>query len=245
MCAEARGRGLANFLSVQCPDIVGKVVGSSERRLAEVFEAARAVAPCIVLLDQIEALAPLRDRGGDAGGGESQDRLLSALLTELDGMRSSLSSSSADQETGADADADAAVVVIGVTSDKSRLDPAILRPGRLDQHIAVRMPSKEGRLRILQACLRDTPLGVDSEGGGEGSASAAPVPALLSDEPWCSLLSSAAAATEGLSGAQLSGVCRAAAMAALRETLAKRDAAAASETAMLPRHFREALKDFA
>ncbi len=107
----------ASFLHVQCPDVVSKVVGASSKNLARAFEQARRAAPCLLFLDHVESIAPVR--GSDLSTEGSFDRLLSTLLVEMDGV-SSGASGSGDQHV---------VVVVAATNQRSWLDPAILRPG--------------------------------------------------------------------------------------------------------------------
>jgi AAA family ATPase len=142
--------------------------GESEAGLQGVFAAARALAPSVVLLDEVDALAPAR--GGAAGGahgasahaaaagsggGDTAGRLLTTLLTLMDGAAAS--SSSGAGSPGSPGGAGAAVrgadrvVVIGATNRRDAIDPALRRPGRLEREIEVGAPSPGERLEILQA----------------------------------------------------------------------------------------------
>ncbi|GBG27711.1 26S proteasome regulatory subunit 8-like [Hondaea fermentalgiana] len=137
--------GLANFISVSCPDLVSKVVGASEAAIGALFRRAAAAAPCIVFMDQIDALAPAR--GNDSTSEQSMDRMLSMLLTEMDGIHS--------KSSGV---AERPIVVLAATDRRDTLDPAILRPGRFDEHIFVGPPKSErDRIAIARVALRDTP----------------------------------------------------------------------------------------
>lgn len=104
-----------NVIAISGTEILSAYVGESERKLAELFRQARATAPCIIFVDQFEALA--RVRGHDSSEDQSADRVLSALLTELDGVSSSKES---------------LVMLIGVTNRPELIDSAVKRPGRID-----------------------------------------------------------------------------------------------------------------
>ena len=119
-----------NFISVKGPELLSKWVGESEKGVREVFKKARQAAPCIVFLDEIDALAPRR--GG--GGGESHvsERVVSQLLTELDGI---------EELRG--------VTVLAATNRPDILDPALLRPGRFDVQIEIPLPDAATRRAIL------------------------------------------------------------------------------------------------
>lgn len=137
--------GLANFVAVSCPELVSKVVGASEAAIGALFRRAAAAAPCIVFLDQIDALAPRR--GQDSTSEQSMDRLLSMLLTEMDGIHAK--SHTAHERP---------VIVLAATDRRASLDPAILRPGRFDEHIFVGPPeSQEEQIAVAQIALQNTP----------------------------------------------------------------------------------------
>jgi len=134
----------SNFISIKGPELLNKYVGESEKGVREVFEKARANAPTVVFFDEIDSIAGKRGENvGDSGVGE---RVVSQLLTELDGL-----------ETLED------VVVIATTNRPDLIDPALLRPGRLDRHVHVPVPDEEGRRKILEVHTRNKPLadGVD------------------------------------------------------------------------------------
>ena len=117
------------FISVDSASLLGKYFGQSERNLAQVFADARAAAPCILFFDQIDALAGRRKESGN----DSSDRLVTTFLVEMDGFARKSQSA---EET---------VIVLATTSKRDSLDPAILRPGRLDLHIEVPLPDLEAR----------------------------------------------------------------------------------------------------
>jgi transitional endoplasmic reticulum ATPase len=130
-----------NFISVKGPELLSKWVGDSEKGIREVFGKARQAAPCIVFLDEIDALAPRR-----GGGGENHvsERLVSQLLTELDGIT---------ELRG--------VVTLATTNRPDILDPALLRPGRFDIQIEVGPPDAATRQAILEVHTRQQPLADD------------------------------------------------------------------------------------
>ena len=133
-----------NFISVKGPELLSKWVGESEKGVREVFKKARQASPCIVFLDEIDALAPRR--GG--GGGESHvsERVVSQLLTELDGI---------EELRG--------VTILAATNRPDIIDPALLRPGRFDVQVEIPLPDAVTRRAILGVHLRRCPLasGVD------------------------------------------------------------------------------------
>lgn len=139
--AAARESGV-NFISVKGPELLSKWIGDSEKGVREVFKKARQAAPCIVFIDEIDALAPRR--GG--GGGESHvtERVVSQLLTELDGI---------EELRG--------VVTLAATNRPDILDPALLRPGRFDVEIDMPLPDQAARRAILSVHTRSRPLSAD------------------------------------------------------------------------------------
>ena len=132
----------ANFVSIKGPEIFSKWVGESERAIRELFRKARQVAPAVVFIDEIDAIAPMR--GLSIGDSMVTERVVSQLLTELDGL---------ERLEG--------VVVIGATNRPDILDPALLRPGRFDRIIYVPPPDKKARLEILKIHTRKMPLAED------------------------------------------------------------------------------------
>ncbi|XP_026331724.1 peroxisome biogenesis protein 6, partial [Hyposmocoma kahamanoa] len=113
-----------SFLSVKGPELLNMYIGQSEENVRKVFESARASSPCIVFLDELDALAPRRGAAGDSGG--ASDRVVSQLLAELDGVAS-----------GEDADTTSMVFIMGATNRPDLLEQSLLRPGRLDKMIYV------------------------------------------------------------------------------------------------------------
>ena len=132
----------ANFISIKGPELFDKYVGESEKGVREIFRKARENAPAVVFFDEIDAIAAERGSGdGDSNVGE---RVVSQLLTELDGLE--------ELED---------VVVIATTNRKDLIDDALLRPGRLDRHIEVGAPDREARREILEIHTRGRPLADD------------------------------------------------------------------------------------
>ena len=119
--------------------------GESEANVRDVFDKARAAAPCVMFFDELDSIAKSRGgSGGDAGG--ASDRVLNQILTEMDGMNAKKN-----------------VFIIGATNRPDQIDSALLRPGRLDQLIYIPLPDEASRLSILKATLRKSPIaeGVD------------------------------------------------------------------------------------
>ena len=169
------GSGQANVLSVKGAELLSKWVGESERAVRELFRRARESAPSIVFLDEVDALAPVRGQSTDGG---TTDRVVAALLTELDGVESLRD-----------------VVVIGATNRPDLIDPALLRPGRLERLVYAPPPDAEARGLILRAAAKGVPFedGIDLAGFG--------------------------ARTEGFSAADCTALVREAALTAMRASM--------------------------
>jgi CDC48 subfamily AAA family ATPase len=131
----------ANFISVRGPELLSKWVGESERGIREVFRRARQASPCIIFFDEVDALAPTRGMGGDS---MVTERVVSQLLTELDGVQSL---------TG--------VVVLAATNRIDIVDPALLRAGRFDKLIQTPIPDKAARKEILKIHTKGVPIAKD------------------------------------------------------------------------------------
>jgi transitional endoplasmic reticulum ATPase len=163
----------ANFISVKGPELLSKWFGESEQKIRELFRRAKQVAPAIIFFDEIDALAPRRGFGIH----EASERIVSQILTEMSGI---------EEMKG--------VVVIAATNRPDLVDPALLRPGRIDRFVLVPPPDEKERLQILKIHTRNMPLkDVD--------------------------LKEIVKKTEGFSGADLEALCREAAMNALRENI--------------------------
>jgi len=132
----------ANFISVKGPEILSKWVGESERAIREIFRKARQAAPCIIFMDEIDAIAPRR--GSGFGDSHVTERIVSQMLTEMDGLEELKD-----------------VVVIAATNRPDIIDPALLRPGRFDRILYVPLPNREARLEILKIHTRRKPLAED------------------------------------------------------------------------------------
>ena len=131
----------ANFISVKGPEVLSKWVGESEKAIREVFRKARLAAPSIVFFDEIDSLTPVRGSSSDSNVTE---RVISQLLTELDGLVELKD-----------------IIVIAATNRPDIVDPALLRPGRFDRLIYVNPPNQKGRLQIIKIYTRDMPLAQD------------------------------------------------------------------------------------
>ena len=169
------GSGQANVLSVKGAELLTKWVGESERAVRELFRRAREAAPAIIFLDEVDALAPTRGQSSDGG---TTDRVVAALLTELDGV-----------ETLRD------VVVIGATNRPDLIDPAMLRPGRLERLVYAPPPDADARALILRAAAKGVPLADDID------------------------LVEVGQRTEGYSAADCAALVREAALAAMRQSM--------------------------
>ncbi len=194
----------SNFISIKGPELLNKYVGESEKGVREVFEKARANAPTVVFFDEIDSIAGERGKNsGDSGVGE---RVVSQLLTELDGLE--------ELED---------VVVIATTNRPDLIDPALIRPGRLDRHIHVPVPDEEARRKIFDVHTRNKPLADDVD------------------------IDDLAARTEGYVGADIEAVCREASMAATREFIHSVDPDDVDESVgnvrVTAEHFEDALKE--
>ena len=188
----------ANFISIKGPELLNKYVGESERAVRSLFARARAAAPCVLFFDEMDALAPRR------GGGENQaaERLVNMLLTEMDGV---------DGREG--------VYIIAATNRPDMIDPALLRPGRLDKILYVPLPPADGRASILKALTRRTPLAPEVD--------LAP----LASSPQL----------EGFSGADLKALVHEASVLAMKEAFAGASRAPGFVPVVGHRHFQVAL----
>ncbi|XP_031452204.1 nuclear valosin-containing protein-like [Phasianus colchicus] len=140
--AVANESGL-NFISVKGPELLNMYVGESERAVRQVFQRARNSAPCVIFFDEVDALCPRRS---DRESGASV-RVVNQLLTEMDGLENRQQ-----------------VFIMAATNRPDIIDPAILRPGRLDKTLYVGLPPPEDRLAILKTITKDgtrPPLGTD------------------------------------------------------------------------------------
>ncbi|KAF7473894.1 Hypothetical predicted protein [Marmota monax] len=151
--------------------------GESEANVREIFDKARQAAPCVLFFDELDSIAKARgDNIGDGGG--AADRVINQILTEMDGMSTKKN-----------------VFIIGATNRPDIIDPAILRPGRLDQLIYIPLPDEKSRVAILKANLRKSPVAKDVD------------------------LEFLAKMTNGFSGADLTEICQRACKLAIRESI--------------------------
>ncbi len=132
----------ANFISMKSSDLLSKWYGESEQQIARMFARARAVAPCVIFIDEIDSLVPARGSGGNEP--QVTARVVNTILAEMDGMEELNS-----------------IVVIGATNRPALVDPALLRPGRFDELVYVGAPDEAGREHILKIHTGKMPLAED------------------------------------------------------------------------------------
>ncbi|MEM3806686.1 MAG: CDC48 family AAA ATPase, partial [Thermoproteota archaeon] len=132
----------ANFISIKGPELLSKWVGESEKGIREIFRKARQASPCIIFFDEIDAIAPVR--GSGFGDSNVTERMISQLLTEMDGL---------EELKG--------VVIVAATNRPDMIDPALLRPGRFDKIIKLGWPNYETRVAIFEVHLRGKPIASD------------------------------------------------------------------------------------
>ena len=166
----------ANFLAAKSADLLSKWYGESEQQVSRLFQRARQVAPAVIFIDEIDSLAPAR--GGGLGEPAVTERVVNTILAEMDGL---------EELQG--------VVVVAATNRPTLLDPALLRPGRLDDLIYVPVPDRDARLKILHIHTSEMPLDEDVK------------------------LDVLADRTQGYTGADLEDLVRRAGLHTLRESL--------------------------
>ena len=132
------------FLNVAASEFVEMYVGVGASRVRDLFNKAKKQAPCIVFIDEIDAIGKSRGGGAANGGNDEREQTLNQLLTEMDGF-----------------DGNAGVILIAATNRPEILDPALKRPGRFDRQVLVDRPDKSGRLQILQVHSRKVLMGED------------------------------------------------------------------------------------
>ncbi|KAL4871933.1 hypothetical protein BDV12DRAFT_163388, partial [Aspergillus spectabilis] len=168
-----------NFISVKGPEILNKYIGASEKSVRDLFERAQAARPCVLFFDEFDSIAP--KRGHDSTG--VTDRVVNQLLTQMDG-----------------AEGLSGVYVLAATSRPDLIDPALLRPGRLDKSLLCDMPNHADRADIIQAVSKK----------------------LLMDDEVVTRLDEVAARTQGFSGADLQAVVYNAHLEAVHDALGDR-----------------------
>ncbi|XP_022087240.1 transitional endoplasmic reticulum ATPase [Acanthaster planci] len=167
----------ANFISIKGPELLTMWFGESEANVRDVFDKARQAAPCVLFFDELDSIA--KSRGGNIGdAGGASDRVINQVLTEMDGMSAKKN-----------------VFIIGATNRPDIVDPAILRPGRLDQLIYIPLPDEPSRVSILKANLRKSPVSADVD------------------------MVYLAKVTHGFSGADLTEICQRACKLAIRQSI--------------------------
>jgi len=167
----------ANFISIKGPELLTQWFGESEANVRELFDKARAASPCILMFDEMDSIAKARGSGG-GGSSEAGDRVINQILTEIDGVGARKN-----------------VFVIGATNRPDILDPAVIRPGRLDQLIYIPLPDLKSRDAIFKAALRKAPIDPDVD------------------------IEVLARSTHGFSGADISEICQSASKLAIREAI--------------------------
>jgi len=170
----------ANFISIKGPELLNKWVGESERAVRSLFARARAAAPCILFFDELDALAPKRGQG--EGSNLAAERVVNQMLAEMDGV---------DGREG--------VYLVAATNRPDMIDPALLRPGRLDRMVFVPLPDGENRRAIAKAVAVSRGMQLDSPQSQDAM------------EALC-----AGDACEGFSGADVAALLREAAVLALK-----------------------------
>jgi transitional endoplasmic reticulum ATPase len=169
----------ANFISIKGPELLTMWFGESESNVREVFDKARQASPCVLFFDELDSIARARGSGSSDGGGAG-DRVINQILTEIDGVGVRKN-----------------VFVIGATNRPDILDPAIMRPGRLDQLVYIPLPDRKSRIQIFKATLRKSPLSKEID------------------------IEALARATSGFSGADITEICQRACKFAIRESIYK------------------------
>jgi len=180
----------ANFIATKSSDLLSKWYGESEQQIARLFARARQVAPTVIFIDELDSLVPAR--GGGLGEPQVTERVVNTILAEMDGLEELNN-----------------VVVIGATNRPNLIDPALLRPGRLDELIYVGPPDQAGRKRILEIHTKGMPLAKDVD------------------------LGSFAERTERFTGADLEDLVRRAGLTALRRGIDSGEVTAADFEAAL------------
>ena len=175
--------GQLSVLAVKGSELMDKWVGASEKAVRELFRRARDSAPALIFLDEVDAFAPRRGQSFDSG---VTDRVVAALLTELDGVNPLRD-----------------VVVLGATNRPDLIDPALLRPGRLERLVFVEPPDAEARREILRTAAKSIPLSADVD------------------------LDEVAAGLNGYSAADCVALLREAALTAMRQSIDATDVTAA------------------
>ena len=161
----------ANFISIKGPELVSKWVGESEKHIREIFKKARQVAPCIIFFDEFDSISKVRGNSLT----DSTERMVNQLLTELDGIE--------ELEK---------VMIIAATNRKDLIDPSLIRSGRIDSIVELKVPDKKTREKIYEVHTKNMPLEKNVD------------------------VNSFANITEGWTGADIEAVCREAGLSAIK-----------------------------
>lgn len=191
----------ANFISVKGPEFLSKWVGESEKAVRETFRKAKQAAPCIIFFDEIDSITPTRGTGSDS---HVTERVISQMLSEIDGLEELHN-----------------ITVIAATNRPDIVDPALLRPGRLDRLIYITPPDRDARYEIFKVHTSKTPLDGDVD-----------LDALADD-------------TDGFTGADIASVCNEARILAIREYVGsgkQEDEEAVKQLKVGYHNFRDAMK---
>lgn len=165
----------ANFISIKGPELMSKYVGESEKAVREVFRKARQASPAIIFFDEADSIAPTRGSGFD---NHVTERVISQILTEMDGMEELKD-----------------VLVIAATNRPDMVEPALLRPGRLDRLVYITPPDAKARKAIFEIHSKDKPLDKNVD------------------------LSELSRMTDGYVGSDIEAICREASILALRDVI--------------------------
>ncbi|HEX2680463.1 MAG TPA: ATP-dependent zinc metalloprotease FtsH [Candidatus Dormibacteraeota bacterium] len=138
------GEAKVPFFSISASEFIEAIVGVGAARVRDLFTKARAAAPAIIFIDELDAIGRSRSAAIRVGGNDEQEQTLNQILTEMDGF-----------------DSNAGVIVVAATNRADVLDQALLRPGRFDRRITVQAPDRRGRAAILRIHTRNVPLGPD------------------------------------------------------------------------------------
>ncbi len=187
----------ANFISIKGPELVSKWVGESEKHVREIFKKAKQVAPSIIFFDEFDSISKSRGMGLN----DSSEKIVNQLLTELDGVE--------ELEN---------VIVIAATNRKDLIDPALLRPGRIDAHVELGLPDKISRKEIFKVHTKNMPLSKEIN------------------------LDDYINKTESWTGADIEAVCRNAGVNSIKESYKLKDL---KKLIILKKHFDKALETVA
>ena len=136
MARAVAGESGVAFISSSASEFIEMYMGLGAARVRDLFNTARKLAPCIIFIDELDAVGRARRSGGAKGGNDERDNTVNQLLTEMDGFEAER----------------AGIVVMGATNRKDVLDPALTRPGRFDRSIEVARPDFKGRLECIKVC---------------------------------------------------------------------------------------------